>query len=97
MEKDKKKIIDIRILNEGLFSHFLTAISGFLLGKHSTKTVIKGKQQEIDTLKNYLISMKKNQKEKDELINKLISIKSSSRSISDMKKDFYDQTGIKLP
>lgn len=97
MEKDKKKIIDIRILNEGLFSHFLTAIGGFLLGKRSTKTVIKGKQAEIDTLKTYLKAMKKNENEKNELVNKLLSIKSSSRSIDDMKKDFFDQTGIRLP
>lgn len=94
---EKKKIIDLRVLNEGLFSHFLSAIGGFLLGKHSTNTIIKGQKEQIEILKNYLKTMKKNQKEKDELIDKLISIKNSSKSIQDMKKKFFDETGIKLP
>lgn len=97
MEKDKKKIIDIRVLNEGLFSHFLTALGGWFMGKRSQNVIIKGQKDTIETLKNYLINIKRNQKEKDELINKLISIKSSSSSIEDMRKKFKTETGIDLP
>jgi hypothetical protein len=96
MEKEKI-IIDLNVLNEGLFSTFLSAIGGWLLGKHSQKVVIKGKQDQIDILTSYLKSMKRNQADKDQLVDKLISIKSSSRSISDMKKRFLDATGINLP
>lgn len=95
--KIETTIIDLSLLNEGMFSTFLSAIGGWLLGKASQKTVIKGQKDQIDILKNYLISMKKNQKEKDELINKLLAVKANSRDINDMISQFKDITGISLP
>ncbi len=94
---DKKVIINLDVLNEGIFSHLLSAIGGFLFGKGSQKTVIRGQKDQIDLLKNYLIGMKKNTKEKDELINKLLAVKANSRDINDMKKQFLDLTGVSLP
>jgi len=90
-------IIDLRILNEGLFSHFIAAITGFLTGKHSQKTVIRGQKDQIDILKNFLISMKKNQREKDELIRKLTQIQASTSNINQMRDMFRKETGINLP
>jgi len=95
--KQEKIIIDLNVLTEGMFSHFLAAIGGFLLGKSSQKTVIRGQKDQIDILRNYLISTKKNQQEKDQLIDKLISIKANSRDVNDMKRQFKAETGINLP
>jgi hypothetical protein len=98
VEEEKETVyIDLNVLNEGLFSTFLSAIGGWLMGKHSQKVVIKGKEDQIELLKSYLVSMKKNQHDKDELINKLIAIKANSRNVNDMRSQFEDATGIRLP
>jgi len=94
---EKKKIIDLRVLNEGLFANFLTGVVGFLLGKRSMNTVIKGKTEDIETLTKYLKAMKRSGKEKDALINKLVTMQASSSSIENLKRDFFNSTSIKLP
>lgn len=97
MNKEEKQIIDLDVLNEGMFSYFLTAIGGWLLGKKSQNTVIRGQKDQIEVLRDYLVSIKKNQKEKDALIQKLLTVKSTSRDINDLKDQFFDATGVKLP
>ncbi len=86
-----------KVLQEGLFKAFLAGVVGFLLGKRSNNLVIKGQKDQIDTLTKYLEKMKSSSSEKDQLIDRLTTIQASSRSISDLKRRFKDETGISLP
>ena len=58
----EKTVIDLNVLNEGMFSHFLAILGGWIAGKHSQKAVIRGKEEEIAILRDYLKSVKRNQR-----------------------------------
>jgi hypothetical protein len=70
----EKKIIDLRVINEGLFSHLLAAISGWVLGRSPLNTKIKGQKDQIEILKKYLEALKKSNADKDALVSKLMTI-----------------------
>jgi hypothetical protein len=107
--KNKKTVINLsefstaalteekKVLQEGLFKAFLAGVVGFLLGKHSNNMVIKGQKDQIDTLTKYLEKTRNSASEKDRLIDRLTTLQASSRSISDLKRQFKDETGISLP
>lgn len=97
ISKKDIKIIDLRILNEGLFRDFLIGVIGFIAGKHSLKTKIKGTEEQISTLTDYLKAMKKSGAEKDRLINKLMTLQASTSNVSRLKDEFFHSTGVKLP
>jgi hypothetical protein len=86
-----------KVLQEGLFKAFLAGVVGFLLGKRSNNLIIKGQKDQIDTLTKYLEKTRSSASEKDRLIDRLTTLQASSRSISDLKRQFKDETGISLP
>lgn len=92
-----KNVIDLRIISEGMFGNFVSAVVGFILGKRSLNTVIKGQKDQIETLKKYLEKSRKSEAERERIIQKFESLRGSSKSVEQLKKDFYKNTGIKLP
>ncbi len=94
-EIDKQTIDISERLDEGMLGKLLMGIGLALLG-HETYTVVRGKKNQIDALKDFVAAAKLKRELADEMLELWRSLRDAYGDSKKARDEFHRLTGIKL-